>query len=180
MRRYSFQQNEQSPGSRRVVQPLVEGLLIFDAAQHVHSVAAQPADGLSHVLGAKLLDQQVRREVAAHRDHGLAQLPVGEGLPDGRIDLLVGVVSLAQLVGAAVDDARELVLDGKRIVEPESTVGDLTKQLDHHRHLHRARRVEALVRIDENFIAAVQGPVGDRDLSATCRDRLADRGFESC
>ena len=39
--------------------------------------------------------------------------------------------------------------------------------------------MEGLVRIDENFVAAVQGPVGYRDLGTACRNRLAERGLEA-
>ena len=63
------------------------------------------------------LDQQIRREVAADRDHRLAELAQRHRLADRLVDFGVGIGADTELVDAAVDDAVELVPDWERVVE---------------------------------------------------------------
>ena len=102
---------------RAVIEALVEGLAVLDATQHLHAIGAQPRHRAPDVLDTQLFNQQVRREVTAHGDHRFAELPQGQRLAHGGVDLLVRVVTFAQRVRAAVDDALELVADVQRVVE---------------------------------------------------------------
>ena len=59
------QQDLERPRRGLVVHPLVERLLILDAAQHDHAVGAESVDGVAHVGRADALDEQVGGEVAS-------------------------------------------------------------------------------------------------------------------
>ena len=68
---------------------------------------------------------------------------------------------------------------GERVVERERAGARLPEQLDHHRHLHRARGVKRLVGIDQQFGAAVERAKRDRDFGAARRDDAAQRRSRS-
>ena len=172
------EQRQQAAGRGGVVQPRLERLAILDAPSHLHAVGAQVVHRGPDRVHAQPLDEDVCREVAADGDHRLAQAPVAHGLPDGLVDLGIRVVLRRELVGAAVDDAREAIGDRDRGVEREPAEVRLAEQLDHHRHLHRARGVEHLVWLDERLVAAVDGPEGDGDLGPAAGDEGVELGSQ--
>src|SRR5439155_15496097 len=69
-----FEQREQRLRSGRVDEPLLECLRILEIAQHVHAVGSERVYAGADVLDAKPVHQQVRGEIAADRDHELAEL----------------------------------------------------------------------------------------------------------
>ena len=99
-------------------------------------------------------------------------------LAERRVDRRVGVVALAQLVGAAVDDAVKLVADDEWLIERDRARLGLPEELDHDRHLHRAGGVERLVGIDEDFRLAIERPEGDGDLGAARGNHRPQRRLE--
>ena len=72
------------------------------------------------------------------------------------LDLGVRIVADAQRVGAAVDDAVELVDDGDLVVQLQRAGARAAEQLDHHRHLHRAGGVEAVVGVQVEGVAGLE------------------------
>jgi len=159
-----LQKHRQAMRRRRVAHALVERLLILHAAPDVHAGGAEARDGRPDVLDAQPLDQEVGRQVAADRDHGLAQLAQRHRLADRLVDLRVRVVADLKVIDAAVHDAVEVVHDRQRVVEAQAARLGLPEQLDHHRHLHRARRVEHLVGFDRHRAASIQGLQHQPDL----------------
>jgi hypothetical protein len=64
-----------------------------------------------------VLDDQVRREVAADGDHRFRELAVRQPAAEVLVDLGVGVVARVERVRGPVDDAVELVDDENAIVQ---------------------------------------------------------------
>ena len=128
------------------------------------------AGGLD-VIRPEPFNQQIGCEVAADRDHRVAQLAIRHRAADFLVNLSVGIVANAQRIRTAIDDAVELVLDRQLIVQLDSPGANLLEQLDHHRYLHGARRVVFDVWPVKQFGAAVQHP--ERD--AGVRPRLVDQ-----
>ena len=98
-----------------------------------------------------MLDDQVRGEIAADGDHRLREIAVGHRATEMLADVGIRVVAGVEREGAAVDDAVELVDDRNAIVERQRAGAGLAEQLDEDRHLHRARRVERGVGLNQQL-----------------------------
>ena len=156
---------------RRVVQSLVERLLILDAAQHEHAVGAEPVDrrlmfsapnrSISR-FAAKLLLTVI---IASHSCRSVMRLA------DRLVDLRVGVVARPRADRRCRPRCCETRCGSASGSSSESCPASrLTEQLDHDRHLHRARRVERLVGVDA---ASRPGRRASRIATATSAPLLA-------
>ena len=71
--------------------PFSNAFVIFDAAKHVHAGRSERVGRRLNAFRAEMLDEDIRGEIAARRDHRLAQLPIRQLLADVRIHSGVGV-----------------------------------------------------------------------------------------
>ena len=171
-----FEQREQRLCRGRVDEPLLECLRILEIAQHAHAVGSERVYAGADVLDAKPVHQQVRGEIAADRDHELAELSQRARASARPIQIPFRVVVGVQRERRAIDQTVELILNAQGIVELQLSLPCLAIELDQDRHLHGAGGVKRLVGTPQPLRPAVERPKRHRDVRSALLDRRFDGG----
>lgn len=164
-------------GGGGVVEALLEGFGVFDAAKNVHAVGVQGVDGGTDVCDPEFFDDEVGGEITADGDHEFAELGEGARLALGFVKVGFGVVCGIEFVGGAIDDGVELVVDGERVGEFELAGLNLAVEFDHNGHFHGAGGVEGVIGVVEPFGFAIESAEGDADVGMGVGDALLDLLF---
>jgi len=130
-----------------LVTSVTEGvsLGILQPPAHLHAVRTERVHRIADVPDAELPDEEVGCEIAAHRDHELTELRECAAAADRGVEPGFRVVRRVEAEGRAIDQARELVRQNQGVVEAQLPCVHLVIELDEHRHLHGAGRVERLI-----------------------------------
>ncbi len=148
---YGGQQLEERAGCGYVVQSLIKGLLVLDAAEDVHAVGIKRMNGGADIFDAEFFDHQICGEVAADGDHQVAELAEGAGLSFGFVEIGFGINGGVEFEDGAVDDGMKFVVDDEGIVEAQLPFLYLMEEFDHYGDFHGAGGVEGIVGVEEEF-----------------------------
>ena len=99
------------------------------SAWAVESACVAPTSSISGVGG----------QIARPHDHALDELSRRHPLTDAQIHGAVGVIDRVDGRRRSVDNGRELIDEQDGLCGRQSAAFHLPEELDHHRHLHRAR-----------------------------------------
>ncbi|MCG3119577.1 MAG: hypothetical protein ALAOOOJD_02007 [bacterium] len=158
-----MQHQHQVEGVGLIVPTKLKSFGIFHAAPHLHVLGAQLAQCHHHVLRAHPLDENIRCEIAAHRNHLLDELANRHRCAEGAIHRGVAVIRHIQTVRRAIDNAAKFIFNAQRILEAEFIFCGLPKHFDHHRHFHGAGGVHHLPFIEKEFPPGFEIAAGDAD-----------------
>ena len=100
------QQLHETVGGDAIVDPELERALVLDAATNVDAVDAELVETALHRLEPDEIEQQIRREVAARRDHVQREIGDAHHLADRRVHLGVRVAIGEHAKRTSVDRAR--------------------------------------------------------------------------
>jgi len=162
------EQRSQVPGRGGVVEPGAVGRSVLHAAQHLHGPGTEHAGGALRAFRTDALDQNVGREVGRACDHQVQQLAQRRLGLDADIQRRVRVILLTGRKRRPVRKRREGRVHSKRVVQADQPGVRVPEQLDHHRDLHGARRVEAQVGTDQHRVGTSQAAIVQPDGRGGC------------
>src|SRR5690606_781145 len=137
---------------------------VLHAAMELDPRQAEPVDGLTDCVDANDVDEEVRCEIAAGRDHVERELAHGHRPADRRVHDAVGVTSAFHAKRLPVDDAEEAVADMNTGMRLELTALDRVIYAEQDRHLDGAGRMEPPFRVEAPLDAVVEVVEGNGDV----------------
>jgi len=171
---YGGQQLEERAGCGYVVQSLIKGLLVFDAAKHVHAIGVERMNCGADIFDAEFFDHQICGEVAADRYHQVAELAEGAGLAFSFVEIGFGINGGIEFEDGAVGDGMKFVVDDEGIIEMQLPFPELVEEFDHYGNFHGAGGVEGIVGSEKVFGFGVEGAKCYGDFGVGIGDALLD------
>ena len=120
-------------------------------------------DGVLHGVQTDEIEQQVRRQIAARRDHVPRELVHSHCLADGQVHLGIGVAIGEHAKWRAVIRAQEAVAHVKTRLRREPPASDLAVHGQQDRDLDRARAVVPSIAVVLQRVARLDIMQGHRD-----------------
>ncbi len=157
------QHRHQAVGRDAIADAVLERQLVLHAAPQVHAVDPEPVQRALQDVEPDEVEQQVRREVAAGRDHVAGELRHAQRAPDLTMHFGVGIPVHAHPVGRAVVRAEEPVAHVHARLRQQVAAMDRAVDADQDGDLDRARRVEPAVGVVLELGACLQVVERDRD-----------------
>jgi hypothetical protein len=132
-----------SPARRdAIADPVLERLLVFYSSAKVDAVESKGVELALKDVQPDEVEQKVRREIAARRDHRLGELTHSERPSHGAVDLRIRVPLEPYTVGRSVVGAEEAVAHVHARLREELAAEDCAEDADENGDLDRAGRVK--------------------------------------